>query len=151
MVEKIVKSIRTVIFLGFIFLVSITGINIFMRYFFGSSFAWIDELSRFVFVWITFLAIAEGVRLGIHPGFTSLKEKAPEKVKKILNIGILFLEVYFLVLLFYGGARYVLLTWVQKMSTIPMSLGWKYLAAPVSTFLMLLFVITGVFKKRRGD
>jgi len=150
MVEKIVKSIRIVIFLGFIFLVSITGINIFMRYFFGSSFAWIDELSRFVFVWITFLAIAEGVRLGIHPGFTSLKEKAPEKVKKFLNIIILFLELYFLILLLYGGTRYVLLTWIQKMSTIPMSLGWKYLSAPVATLLMLLFVIAGVFEKKRG-
>lgn len=151
MVEKTAKSIRIVIFLGFIFLVSITGVNIFMRYFFGSSFAWIDEVSRLVFVWITFLSIAEGVRLGIHPGFTSLKEKSPKKVKKILNIIILALELYFLILLLYGGIRYVLLTWAQKMSTIPMSLGWKYLSAPIATFLMLLFVIASVLRKKRGD
>ncbi len=33
----------------------IVGVSVFTRYFLNSSLGWSDELSRFLFIWVTFL------------------------------------------------------------------------------------------------
>jgi C4-dicarboxylate transporter DctQ subunit len=44
----------------------LTAIQVFCRYLIGFSFTWMEELNRYVGVFITFLSAALGVKYGVH-------------------------------------------------------------------------------------
>ena len=49
----------------------IVGLNVYMRYVVNRSLGWVDELSRFLFIWMTFLGAALAFEKGQHVGLTT--------------------------------------------------------------------------------
>jgi len=54
--------------------------------FFGQSAPWTEELSRFLFIWTTFLGMATGFRYGTHPSLGLFAEGLPWSVRKYLRL-----------------------------------------------------------------
>ncbi len=52
---------------------------------FGHSAPWTEELSRFLFIWTTFLGMATGFRYGNHPSMELLLGCFPNAVVRILR------------------------------------------------------------------
>ncbi len=47
-------------------MVSVMGLQVFMRYVMNSSLSWPEELTRYMFIWFVFLGISYGIRYDIH-------------------------------------------------------------------------------------
>lgn len=54
--------------------------------FLGHSAPWTEELSRFLFIWTTFLGMATGFRYGTHPSLGLFSEALPERIRKYLRL-----------------------------------------------------------------
>ncbi|WP_286847532.1 MULTISPECIES: TRAP transporter small permease [Aminobacterium] len=114
--------------------------NVIFRFFY-MAFPWVDEVSRLAFVWMSFMAIASGLRIGLHPAFDALSEQCQGVNGKILQTAIDVLIVVFLLFLLKGGIDYVSKVYVQKTSILVISVAWQYAAVPVATVMMLLEMV----------
>ncbi len=80
--------------------------NVVLRYIFNSGITVSEEMSRFVFVWLTFLGAIVAMREGAHLGVDTLVAKLPRGGKK-LCLAISELLMLFCCVLFFWG------TWEQ--------------------------------------
>ena len=110
------------------------------RYVLRSPLVWTVELSRILFVWMTFLGAALAVKEGSHICVTLLVEHLPGRVRKYLGILRLILVVAFLGFMVYVGARWVQLTAGTRTPALGLPLNYvSYAALPVGFLLAIYF------------
>ncbi|MCG8478935.1 MAG: TRAP transporter small permease [Spirochaetales bacterium] len=121
--------------------------NVFMRFVVNRSVGWADELSRFVFIWISFLGAVLAFRNGEHVGLTFLVDKVRSAgVRRALDVARHTLVL--IVLLFLTWFGYRASTTVLNVSpalSIPMNI--VYLIVP---FCGLLMSMLGLVKLVRA-
>lgn len=120
-------------------MVVIMGAQVFMRYVIGRSLGWPEELSRYLFIWISFLGMSYAIRTD-----TGLKIDIIYTVIPKLKIPLTFVGdfIYFLFCLFMLAPAYSALTRMMKSAQlssamqIPMWL--VYLSLMVGLVLSIL-------------
>ena len=80
--------------------------NVVLRYLFNSGITVSEELSRFLFIWLTFLGAITGVREGTHLGVDSVVKSMPNPARAICLVASELLMLLCCVLFFWG-------TWEQ--------------------------------------
>ena len=106
-----------------------------LRYAFGSSFAAIDELGRFMFIWITSITLSLAFREGSHLGVTAITSRLNDRNSFYAGKIISFINIVFLLVLAYGGFKMVALTIKQVSPTLDISMGFIYAAIPAGAIL----------------
>lgn len=84
--------------------------NVLLRYAFNDGLVWAEELSRFLFVWLVFLGAIGAMKDNAHLGFTSLVQKAPNWLKKIMYIASNGIVLFCLWALFTGSYEMTTMT-----------------------------------------
>lgn len=128
--------------------------NVVLRYGFGQSFAWAEEVSRYMVVWLAFLASGLALRQGAHIAVETLPESLPEPAARLLRVLIVLLVAVFLVLLAWWGWDYAIFAWGQYSPVLRLSAGMIYLAVPVGCVLMLVhlaLMAPGFIHRARSD
>jgi len=100
--------------------------NVFMRYAFNSGFSVSEELSRWLFVWLTFLGAVVAVRSNQHLGTDMLVGKLGPMGKKICMGLSLMLMLYCLWLLFKGSYDQSVINWDTTSAVMEVSMSWFY-------------------------
>src|SRR5699024_11998103 len=90
----------SVVFMFFIIL--LTFLQVCLRYMFSHSFAWIEEVSRYLFVWIVFLGAAIAFDADSHIKIDVIENKLPKKIKRLIQCFIVMLNFFSLSLLLYS-------------------------------------------------
>lgn len=74
--------------------------NVVLRYLFNSGITWSEEMSRYLFIWLTFLGAIGAFKNKEHLGVDMLIKRLPTKMKKVVIVisDLLILFVLFLVL-----------------------------------------------------
>lgn len=82
-----ITQVTSVIIAMFLLLAmtGITSINVFMRYVMNSGIQWGEEIARVLVVSFTFLAMALGVKQGLHINIHVLPQKLPKFMDIILD------------------------------------------------------------------
>lgn len=116
----------------------IVGSNVFSRFVLNNSLGWADELSRFIFIWISFLGAVMAYGSDDHVGLNFVIAKIPSaKAQNIVSIISDLLIMSVLAIITYYG--YIVATSATNVSPalyIPMSL--VYSVVPVSGLLMMI-------------
>lgn len=100
--------------------------NVFMRYAFNSGFSISEELSRWLFVWLTFLGAVVAVRSNQHLGTDMLVGKLGPLGKKVCMGLSLLLMLYCLWLLFKGSYDQSVINWDTTSAVMEVSMSWFY-------------------------
>ncbi|MCM3595697.1 TRAP transporter small permease [Metabacillus idriensis] len=101
----------------------ITFANVITRYFFHYSLSFTEEITINLFVLLTFLGAAAGLRKNAHLGFSLLFEKANVLGQKILIIfGTALISAVFILFAYYG---YEMVRFQMERNLITPSLGLK--------------------------
>jgi len=141
---------KTVLIILTIFMFITVTYNVFMRFVINQSVGWADELSRFIFIWISFLGAVLAYKKDEHVGLSFLVDKIRSpRVRRGIGILQQSLILGLLVLLTYFG--YHSSTTVMNVSpalSIPMS--WVYLIVPFCGFLMCMMAIYKLIALFRG-
>ncbi|MDR2132356.1 MAG: TRAP transporter small permease [Clostridiales Family XIII bacterium] len=137
-------------------LISITVVLLFsqviMRYVFNNSLPWTEELSRYLFIWESWLGISIGAKQAKHIKIVILTDRLKGMLRPIvLTVADLFTLFVLVVLIGYG---FVLTQKIMAMSTnssvlhIPMWL--IYASLPAGCALMTFRIVTDIANRLLG-
>ena len=116
--------------------------NVVLRYAFNSGITVSEEVSRWLFVWLTFLGAIVAMREHGHLGVDTLVKRLPNWGKRACLLASQLLMLYVTWLLLAGSLEQTSINWDVTAPASGLSTGWFYGAGVVfaaSTGLILLY------------
>ena len=131
--------------LGLVVLVMLLAV--WTRYVMNDPVSWTEQLSRILFVWMTFLGAAVLYRRAQHIAIDYFTTLMPDRLARILRFtNEVAMLLLFLILLVYG-AGLVRSTISQTYGALDISPAVFYASAPVSAALMIIFWLENLFQE----
>lgn len=124
------------------------ALQVFMRSVLNAPLSWPEELSQFFFVWASVLgAVGAAKRSGLVR-MESIVEKLPAPIRTAVDYVILGAIAALLGVLAWKGLQFAART-TYAATTLPITWGWMYAAAPVMGVLLYARLLQAqVFKYR---
>lgn len=143
----------TIIVTLFSLMLAITAFTVLSRYVFSFTFSWAEQLTRIMFVWITFAGISWAGRLGVHMRVSALSALLGEQRGR----GVIMLgdaaTIFFGAFMAYKIARVMLVVIDrgQIFATVPWIPVWvMYLAGVLGMLGLSLRTAQGWFRRSRA-
>ena len=127
--------------------------NVVSRYVFNHSIIWVEELTQYQMIWITFLGAGLALREGRHVAVDILEDYLPEGVRRAVRTVIGILILGFLLTILILGMQIAQFTWNQETPVMNVPTGIPYLGVPIGALLcaLHLVLIFGDFVGRRFE
>ena len=152
------KKILTLMEKTFAFL-SMAGISLMLiiiflqvisRYFFGYTASYSEELSRYLFVWVTFLSLPVVSRQGGHMVVGLLLERFTGEKLRRLKIAGCICSMAFLAIMVWQGIRMVQLAVWQTSPAMEIPMSYMYISIPLGCGGMLLLALEELVDLLKG-
>jgi TRAP-type C4-dicarboxylate transport system permease small subunit len=114
--------------------------NVVLRFLTDHSILWVEEVSRYLMIWLTFLGAGLVLRYGGHIGVDTLQEALPRHAAWI-RAAIFVLLLSFFATMLWLGARYSMVTWGQTTPVMQIPIGVVYLAMPIGFALLIVHLL----------
>jgi C4-dicarboxylate transporter DctQ subunit len=125
------------------FTVTLSFIQVILRYFFNSGFAWVPEIVVFAFISMTLLGASTGIRNGVHIGVDVIVKLLPLKFQKFSEIFTSLSGTALFLLMSYLTYKFVLyfreMGQLSIITEIPI---WMMIAYMPVAFLFMAFHYT---------
>ena len=147
------KVTDAIVALLFAVLVTLVLIQVITRMLHMSQ-TWIDEISKFVFVWVTYLGGAITVRKGANITFDLLLEGTKGKSYKVLFTFVNIVCIVFLVAMAILGSQAAWANRVQVSTMTRVNMGLMNMAIPIGCVLMVIAQVEYYFstlKKKQQE
>jgi TRAP-type transport system small permease protein len=125
--------------------------NVFMRYAMNSGFTISEELSRWLFVWLTFLGAVVALRENAHLGTDMLVGKLGPTGKRMCMGLSLLLVLYCLWLVFKGSYDQSVVNWDSTSAVMEVSMGWFYASGMAFAVLGAPILVLELWKLVTGQ
>ena len=116
-------------------------LQVISRYFFGYTASYSEELSRYLFVWVTFLSLPVVSRQGGHMVVGLLTERFTGDRSRRLKIAGCICSMAFLAIMVWQGIRMVQLAVWQTSPAMEIPMSYMYISIPLGCGGMLLLVL----------
>ncbi|HVE50138.1 MAG TPA: TRAP transporter small permease [Casimicrobiaceae bacterium] len=126
--------------------------NVVSRYLLNYSLVWVEEVTRYMMVWVGFLGSGLVLRCGAHIAVETFQDLLPTRAARALRGFIVALLAVTFAALVWLGIRYVAFAWDQETPVLNWRTGIVYLAVPIGAALMLghlAFIARGYVVERR--
>ena len=123
--------------------------NVVLRVTTDRSLLWVEEGSRYLMIWLTFLGCGLVLRYGGHVGIDTLQEALPRRAAAI-RAAIFVILLAFFALMVVLGLRYAAFAWQQTTPVLQIPIGAVYLAIPIGFALAMahLLLMAGSYVRR---
>ena len=132
----------------------VVSAQVWYRFALNDPLTWSEEVARYLFVWISFLGSAVGVRSKVHLGIDLIDKLLSPNGRKIMTVVVNLLIQIFLVVVIFWGIRILHVVQFQKSASLGIPMTYPYLAVPVGSAFMLLNSLRNtwdaVFTSARG-
>lgn len=115
--------------------------NVVLRYGFNSGITVSEELSRWLFVWMTFLGALVALRSHAHLGTDSLVSRLPRIGKKVCLGLTHLLMLYLCWLMFRGSWQQTVINAGTTSAVMEASMGWFYASGLFFSVFAFLFIL----------
>lgn len=143
-------SLRLVVAALTIVLALVGGAQVFFRYVMESALYWTEEVSRYLMIWLVFIAAGIAVERGTHISVDILLQHLPLPRQWVERFNLLVTLIFALVLIWQG----VVLSgrsMGQMAATLPIPMGIIYLAMPVSGLLIAVNTLRMLWRNVTND
>ncbi len=113
--------------------------QVFLRYVFGKSLSWSEELALLGFAWVVVISTSIGIRRMTHARMDLLVEILPARVNLFIEKLIALMMVCLGMFLTFAGWNYVMETRGSTSAAIGFPIEFLYSAAPVFGVLITVF------------
>jgi TRAP-type C4-dicarboxylate transport system permease small subunit len=101
--DAVMKMFEWILFLLFALLVFTVFANVLSRFALHNSLPWAEELSRFLFVWITFIGAVLVNRTFSHMRLDILAQSLPQRIVLLLELVVSFFVAGVMCIMMIGG------------------------------------------------
>lgn len=115
--------------------------NVVSRYLLNYSVIWVEELTRYMMVWLGFLGSGLVLRYGAHIAVDVFQDLLPAPAARALRAVIVVLLAATFAAMAWLGVRYAAFAWDQETPALGWSTGLIYLAIPLGSLLMLAHLL----------
>lgn len=119
--------------------VSILCAQVVFRYFIGNSLDWIEEVSRILLIWLTYIGAAVALKRKGHIAVDAFLGLFPEAFRHVVDIVTSILVIAFSAFLCFQGVTFALLSERTIFPALQVPVSWQYLGLPVGCFLMVIY------------
>lgn len=124
-----------------------------MRFGFGTTLSWLEEVIRIVFIWAVYASVLvaaiddKHIRVALH--ITMLPHKAQLVVLAIADL----CWIAFNSTLIYGAWIYSLSLWQYpyRMPTTGLNLIWAFAIIPIAFFILSIRILVNIRRRARGE
>lgn len=119
-------------------MVVIISAQVWYRFILNDPLSWSEEAGRYLFVWISFMGAAAGVRYQVHLGIDLMdKLLSPPVYRWVVVLVNLIIQV-FLLMIIYWGFKILGIIQFQESPSMHISMRYPYMAVPVGGIFMLI-------------
>ena len=119
-------------------MVSIVSAQVWYRFILNDPLSWSEEASRYLFVWISFMGAAAGVRYQVHLGIDLMEKILPAGSYRMVVIFVNLIIQVFLLMIIYWGFKILGVIQFQESPSMHISMRYPYMAVPVGSIFMLI-------------
>ena len=116
-------------------------LQVFFRFVIKMPLSWSEELSRYLFIWLSMLGASAALEQDKHFRMDILVLAFPPKVKKVLAVVWDIINAVFCVVMVYYGFILTNNNIIQLSPAMRISIAIPYVSIPISGILMLLQII----------
>jgi len=124
-----------------LFIVIVTLIQVFFRYVLNNALIWSAELTKLVFIWMTYLGSAVAINRSRHMRVETVVGLLPQRVQQYIDIAMHVLVAGFLVVLMYYSTNVIARTAHILTSALRIPRSILFLPVFIGGAFMLLFCI----------
>jgi TRAP-type C4-dicarboxylate transport system permease small subunit len=132
------RLLNLVLFLLMAAMVVVISAQVWYRFILNDPLSWSEELGRYMFVWISFIGAAVGIRFRVHLGIDLLEKMVPAQTYRYLAVFVNLIIQVFLALVVYQGFDILNVVKFQTSASMGISMTYPYAAVPVGALLMLI-------------
>ncbi|QHJ00488.1 TRAP transporter small permease subunit [Xylophilus rhododendri] len=125
--------------------------NVVLRYAFNSGITVSEELSRWLFVWLTFLGAVVAMKDHGHLGVDMLVSRLPDAGKKVCVVVGQLLMLWVCWLLFMGSLAQTKINMDVTAPTTGLSMGWFYCVGMVFAVSAAVFLLWDLWRVLSGQ
>ena len=149
--DRYCQMLSVLMVIGLALMVVLVFTNVVMRYAFNSGITVSEELSRWLFVWVTFLGAIVAMHEGAHLGTDRLVSRLSVRGKKIcLLIGHL-LMLFVCWLMFKGSLDQVKVNWDSTSAVMEVSMGLFYACGMVFAVSGAVVLLNHLWRLMKGE
>lgn len=120
-------------------------INVFMRYVLNTGLRWGEEVAKLLMVWFTFIAMAVGVKQGLHISLHLLPKKLPVKLENFFTFLKDIITLIIAGVFFIYGIKLVQFTSSSIMPATEWPSSILYLILPIAAILIASEALMDIF------
>ena len=151
LLEHYCRLLEVLISIALALMVVLVFGNVVMRYAFNSGITLSEELSRWLFVWVTFLGAIVAMKEGAHLGSDTLVSRLSKKWQKIFLIVGHVLMLFICWLLFKGSLEQTIINWDSTSAVMEASMGLFYACGMVLAISGALILVDHLLRLFRGE
>ncbi|MBE0582411.1 MAG: TRAP transporter small permease [Desulfofustis sp.] len=119
-------------------MVVIIAAQVWYRFILNDPLSWSEEAGRYLFVWISFVGAAAGVRYQVHLGIDLMDKLLSPGAYRIAVVVVNLVIQVFLLIIIYWGFKILGIIQFQQSPSMNISMRYPYMAVPVGCILMLI-------------
>jgi TRAP-type C4-dicarboxylate transport system permease small subunit len=117
-------------------------VNVVSRYVFNHSIIWVEELTQYQMIWITYLGAGLALREGRHVAVDTLQDLLPPSARQVLRTLVAAAIAAFMLAVTVLGVQITAFTWNQETPVMNVPAGLPYLGVPIGAAMCLLHLFT---------
>lgn len=115
--------------------------NVVSRYVFNYSFIWVEEVTRYMMVWVGFIGSGLVLRYGAHIAVEAFQDLLPTRAAQVTRAIVVLVLAATFIAMTWLGVQYVRFAWEQETPVFNWNFGMVYLAIPIGSALMLVHLL----------
>ena len=119
-------------------MVIIVSAQVWYRFVLNDPLSWSEEAARYLFVWISFMGAAAGVRYQVHLGIDLLDKLLSPGAYRVAVVLVNLIIQIFLLVIIYWGFKILGVIQFQESPSMHISMRYPYMAVPVGAIFMLI-------------
>jgi len=151
LIDRLCRLLSAVMVLFLALMVLMVFGNVVLRYGFNSGITVSEELSRWLFVWMTFLGSLVALHGHAHLGTDALVARLPVAGKKICLGLAHLLMLYLCWLMLRGSWQQTVINMGSTSAVMEVSMGWFYASGVFFSVLALLFILADLWRLVTGQ
>jgi TRAP-type C4-dicarboxylate transport system permease small subunit len=119
-------------------MVVIISAQVWYRFILNDPLSWSEEAGRYLFVWISFMGAAAGVRYQVHLGIDLMDKLLPPGAYRVVVVLVNLIIQIFLLMIIYWGFKILGIIQFQESPSMHISMRYPYMAVPVGGIFMFI-------------